>query len=50
MDFDGPDEELGKINFIVKKDRQGEVGIERREIPPMPEHLASLVEEAKAKA
>jgi succinate dehydrogenase / fumarate reductase, flavoprotein subunit len=36
LDFDGPDE--------------GEVGIERREIPPMPEHLASLVEEAKAKA
>src|SRR5918992_350180 len=50
LDFDGPDEELGKINFIVKKDGQGEVGIERREIPPMPEHLASLVEEAKAKA
>ncbi|HET7272359.1 MAG TPA: FAD-binding protein, partial [Rubrobacter sp.] len=36
LDFDGPDEELGKINFIVKKDGQGEVGIERREIPPMP--------------
>ena len=50
LDFDGPDDELGKINFIVKKDEQGEVGIERREIPPMPEHLASLVEEAKAKA
>jgi succinate dehydrogenase / fumarate reductase flavoprotein subunit len=50
LDFDGPDEELGKINFIVTKDGQGEVGIERREIPPMPEHLASLVEEAKAKA
>ena len=50
LDFDGPDEELGKINFIVKKDEQGEVGIERREIPPMPEHLASLLEEEKAKA
>ena len=44
LDFDGPDEELGKINFIVKKDQQGEVGIERREIPPMPEHLSSLIE------
>jgi len=44
LDFDGPDEELGKINFIVKKDEQGEVGIERREIPPMPEHLSSLIE------
>ena len=44
LDFDGPDEELGKINFIVKKDEQGEIGIERREIPPMPEHLAELIE------
>ena len=50
LDYDGPDEELGGINFIVSKDVQGEVGIERREIPPMPEHLAKLVEEEKAKA
>jgi succinate dehydrogenase / fumarate reductase flavoprotein subunit len=50
LDYDGPDEELGKINFIVKKEPQGEVGIERREIPPMPEHLAALFEEEKAKA
>jgi succinate dehydrogenase / fumarate reductase, flavoprotein subunit len=50
LDYDGPDEELGKINFIVTKNEQGEVGIERREIQPMPEHLASLFEEEKAKA
>ena len=50
LDYDGPDEELGKINFIVTKDSQGEIGIERREIPPMPEHLSSLFEEEKAKA
>ncbi|MCA1688326.1 MAG: FAD-binding protein [Actinobacteria bacterium] len=50
LDYDGPDEELGKINFIVTKNGQGEVGIERREIPPMPEHLASLFEEEKARA
>jgi succinate dehydrogenase / fumarate reductase flavoprotein subunit len=42
LDYDGPDDELGKINFIVKKNEQGEVGIERREIPPMLEHLAEL--------
>jgi succinate dehydrogenase / fumarate reductase flavoprotein subunit len=42
LDYDGPDDELGKINFIVKKNEQGEVGIERREIPPMPEHLSEL--------
>jgi succinate dehydrogenase / fumarate reductase flavoprotein subunit len=50
LDYDGPDEELGKINFIVRKNGQGEVGIERREVQPMPEHLASLFEEEKAKA
>jgi succinate dehydrogenase / fumarate reductase, flavoprotein subunit len=48
LDFDGPDEELGKINFIVKKDPQGEIRIERREIPPMPEHLAALIEDKVA--
>ena len=42
LDYDGPDDELGKINFIVKKDEQGEIGIERREIPPMAEHLSRL--------
>jgi len=50
LDYDGPDEELGGLNFIVSKDGQGEVGIERREIPPMPKHLAALIEEEKAKA
>jgi succinate dehydrogenase / fumarate reductase flavoprotein subunit len=50
LDYDGPDEELGRINFIVTKNGQGEVGIERREILPMPEHLAALFEEEKAKA
>jgi succinate dehydrogenase / fumarate reductase flavoprotein subunit len=44
LDFDGPDDELGKLNFIVKKDDQGEIGIERREIPPMPQHLSELIE------
>jgi len=50
LDYDGPDEELGRINFIVTKNGQDEAGIERREIPPMPEHLSSLFEEEKAKA
>ena len=45
LDYDGPDDELGKINFIVKKDEQGEIGIERREIPPMAEHLSRLFDE-----
>jgi succinate dehydrogenase / fumarate reductase flavoprotein subunit len=45
LDYDGPSDELGKINFIVKKDGQGEIDIERREIPPMPEHLSRLFDE-----
>ena len=45
LDYEGLNEELGKINFIVKKDEEGEVSIEEREIPPMPEHLAKLLEE-----
>jgi len=49
LDYDGPDDELGKINFIVTKDQQGEVGIEKREIPPMPQHLADLFDEGDDK-
>ena len=45
LDFDGPDDELGRINFIVTKDGQGEVGIERREIPQIPEHLFELIKD-----
>ena len=45
LDYDGPDDELGAINFIVSKDEQGEVGIERREIPQMPDHLAELIKD-----
>ena len=47
LDFDGPDDELGKINFIVSKDQQGEVGMEKREVEPMPQELAEMFEEAK---
>ena len=49
LDYDGPSDELGKINFIVKKDEQGEIGIERREIPPMAEHLSRLFDEGDDK-
>lgn len=49
LDCDELVEEYGKINFVVRKTEQGEVGIERREIPPMPERLAALFREEKAK-
>ena len=47
LDFDGPDDELGKVNFIVSKDQQGEVGMEKREVEQMPQELAEMFEEAK---
>ena len=49
LDYDGPDDELGKINFIVKRDQQGEAGIEKREIPPMPDHLSRLFDDGDDK-
>ncbi len=45
LDYDGPSDELGKINFIVTKGDGGEIDIERREITPMPEHLSRLFDE-----
>jgi succinate dehydrogenase / fumarate reductase flavoprotein subunit len=45
LDYDGPSDELGKINFIVTKGEQGEIDIERREISPMPEHLSRVFDE-----
>jgi succinate dehydrogenase / fumarate reductase, flavoprotein subunit len=45
LDYDGPSDELGKINFIVTKGEGGEIVIERREITPMPEHLSRLFDE-----
>ena len=45
LDYDGPSDEFGKINFIVTKGEQGEIDIERREITPMPEHLSRLFDE-----
>ncbi|CAN5602292.1 fumarate reductase/succinate dehydrogenase flavoprotein subunit [soil metagenome] len=46
LDYEGQDEELGKINFIVSKDQQGEVGMEKREVEQMPRELAEMFEEA----
>ncbi len=45
LDYEGLDEEWGQVNLITNKDQQGEIGIEKREIPPMPDHLAKLFEE-----
>jgi succinate dehydrogenase / fumarate reductase flavoprotein subunit len=44
-DFPGPDPEFGKVN-LVQRLQDGEHRLERVPIPPMPEELASLLEEA----
>ncbi|MBA2692198.1 MAG: FAD-binding protein [Rubrobacter sp.] len=46
LDHDELVEEYGNINFISKKGPQGEVEIERREIPPIPDHLAELLDQS----
>ena len=46
LDHDELVDEYGSINFITKKGPQGEVEIERREIPPMPGHLSELLDES----
>ncbi len=46
LDHDELVEEYGSINFIAKKGSQGEVEIERREIPPIPDHLAELLDQS----
>ncbi|WP_119065469.1 FAD-binding protein [Rubrobacter indicoceani] len=47
LDYEELTEEYGGVNFISKRGPQGEVEIERREIPPMPDHLAELLDQAK---
>lgn len=46
LDHDELVEEYGNINFITKKGPHGEVEIERREIPPLPGHLAELLDQS----
>ncbi|MDX5892708.1 FAD-binding protein [Rubrobacter radiotolerans] len=47
LDHDELVDEYSNINFISKKGPQGEVEIERREIPPIPDHLAELLEQSQ---
>lgn len=46
LDHDELVEEYGRINFITKKGPRGEVEIERREMPPMPDHLSELLDQS----
>ena len=44
-DFPSKVEEFGKINFVVKKDDDGKMQIERIPIPEMPEELQNIIKE-----
>ena len=37
--------EFGKINFVVKKDNDGQMQIESVPIPEMPDELKQIIEE-----
>ena len=46
-DFPNKDPEWGKYNLITKQGANGEMLVEKREIPPMPAELKQIVEEMK---
>jgi succinate dehydrogenase / fumarate reductase flavoprotein subunit len=46
-DFPNKDVEWGKYNIIVKQGPEGEMHIEKRAIPPMPEELKAVIQEMK---
>jgi len=46
-DFPGKDAEWGKHNIIVKRGANGEMLVEKRALPPMPDELKAVVQEMK---
>jgi succinate dehydrogenase / fumarate reductase, flavoprotein subunit len=46
-DFPGKDIEWGKHNIVVKRGADGEMLVEKRPIPPMPDELKAVVTEMK---
>ena len=46
-DFPGKDAEWGKHNIIVKRGADGEMLVEKRPLPPMPDELKAVIEEMK---
>ncbi len=44
-DHAGKDPEWGKVNLILTKGSDGEMKIEKRQIPAMPDELAQIIEE-----
>ena len=46
-DYPGKDAEWGKYNLITRRGSNGEMIVEKREIPPLPDELKQIVEEMK---
>jgi succinate dehydrogenase / fumarate reductase flavoprotein subunit len=46
-DFPNKDPEWGKHNIIVKRGADGEMLVEKRALPPMPDQLQAVIEEMK---
>jgi succinate dehydrogenase / fumarate reductase, flavoprotein subunit len=46
-DFPNKDAEWGKHNIVVKRGADGEMVVEKRPLPPMPEELKAVIQEMK---
>jgi succinate dehydrogenase / fumarate reductase, flavoprotein subunit len=46
-DFPNKSDDFGKFNHVVRKGANGEMQLERVNIPPMPDHLKAVIEEMK---
>jgi succinate dehydrogenase / fumarate reductase flavoprotein subunit len=46
-DFPEKDAEWGRYNIVVRRGSEGEMVVDKRPVPPMPEELKAIVEEMK---
>ncbi|MEZ5353523.1 MAG: fumarate reductase/succinate dehydrogenase flavoprotein subunit [Bryobacteraceae bacterium] len=46
-DYPNKDAEWGKVNLVIKRGAGGEMNVEQRTIPPMPDELQKIIEEMK---
>ncbi|MGA7317288.1 MAG: fumarate reductase/succinate dehydrogenase flavoprotein subunit, partial [Silvibacterium sp.] len=46
-DFPSKDAEWGRYNIIVKRGEDGEMLVEKRGLPPIPDELKAVIEEMK---
>jgi succinate dehydrogenase / fumarate reductase flavoprotein subunit len=46
-DFPQKDQEWGNHNIVIRRGAEGEMVVEKRMIPPIPEHLKKVIEEMK---